>query len=86
MDDAEYLATQSSVMLLAKAVDGLPLAEFVNRINRAETLGPILDPTLYMKAGDGLRAIKRMAEAALDFQKEARKLKAELEKRGTADS
>lgn len=40
---------------------------FIQSINTAETLAPIIDPTLYLAAGERMRAIKKCAEAAHVF-------------------
>jgi hypothetical protein len=69
MTEEEYLTMQSQLFTLASLVRGLPLEEFLLRINHAETIGPILDPTLYLQAGDKLAKIKRLAEGLHDFQR-----------------
>jgi len=47
----------------------LPLDELHAQILRAETLGPILDPTLYRDKADALRQDKQIVEALLAVRK-----------------
>jgi hypothetical protein len=67
--EAEYLATQHMLMNLAAVVRTLPLDRFINAINKAETTGPVLDPTLFRAAGRKMDEIKEMARGALAFQR-----------------
>jgi hypothetical protein len=76
MEDAEYLATQTKIGILIPLVRDLPLREFLGWINRAETVGPILHPTLYRQAMHNLETIKGLARALLPFQEEVNKLPA----------
>ena len=48
----------------------LPLAEWLRAINRAETVGPILDPTLYREYLNSPKsvAIKELIEAAIPLK------------------
>jgi hypothetical protein len=71
MTDEEYLSTQHQLTALARMVAEMDLAGFISRISYAEGVGPILDPTLYMKAIDNLQKIKRLAVGASKFQKAA---------------
>jgi hypothetical protein len=43
----------------------LDLERFLAQINQAESLAPMLDPTLYMKARDNLHAFKKLAMSLL---------------------
>lgn len=68
----EYDNAQQLILLCAQGIDGLPfkLDEFIAAIERAESTGPVLDPTLYMKGKDNLEQIKIIAKAARRFKKE----------------
>jgi hypothetical protein len=74
MTDEEYLSTQNTVVLLASmfAQEHLDFAGFVTRAERADAIAPMLDPTLWIKGHTRLDAIKRLATAALVFQRAAR--------------
>jgi len=61
MNDAEYLQTQMQVLLLAGLLLQLDLPAFLHRIEAAEALGPVLDPTLYRRAADNLAALRETA-------------------------
>lgn len=68
MTDEQYLTVQAQLIALSQLVPAMDLTGFVDRINRAEAVGPIVDPTLYRQAKEGLSRIKNIAEAALTFQ------------------
>lgn len=75
MNDLEYKMTQDEIksiyrQLLAFDID---IDGFLVRISKADAIGPILDPTLYIKASGNLTQIKNMAQAlapAIKFVKE----------------
>lgn len=73
MTDEQYSQTQSQIILLATAVNGLDLDGFLARISQAEALAPILDPTLYRRGAKPLGEIKRLAMALRPFQAEIRR-------------
>lgn len=77
MTDEEYQLVQSQLTLLIPVVDQLNLDGFIARINTAEAVGPVFNPTLYMKASDKLGKIKDLAEALLQFKREIDKQKRE---------
>jgi hypothetical protein len=63
--DAEYALVQSQIMSIAELVEAtLPIERldaFIERIERAETMGPVLDPTLWIRAGKTMAKIKAVA-------------------------
>lgn len=67
MNADEYQDTQNRLLAAYLSLVGLPLAEFLGAIDRAETLGPIRDPTLYRAAADQLARIRTLAEGAKDL-------------------
>lgn len=72
MKKDEYQITQTLLLSHAKLIASshLDLDEFIEAINRAESVGPVLDPTLYIKGKDNLEQIKIIAKAARRFKKE----------------
>lgn len=68
MNESEYRIQLQSIFSLAALVRQLKIADILQAITRAETLGPILDPTTYLKAATSLEWQKRTVEAALQFQ------------------
>jgi len=68
MDKKDYINTQNTLIMIHGMLQGLDLAEFIDSINRAETIGPILDPTLYMEGHKKMGNIKKLAEKALELQ------------------
>lgn len=70
MTDAEYLSLQCQLILLANLIEPMNLKEFIQRIDLAHTIGPIVEPTIYAKAQRHLFHVERIARAACAFQKE----------------
>jgi hypothetical protein len=73
MDREEYFNIQVGLEVLAGLFVDIDLTGFLQWIERSETMGPILAPTLYVQASGKLGEIKRLAEAAKVFQDEARR-------------
>lgn len=74
MKRKDYISTQAQLLILAQAVNNLPLCEFIEAITRAETIGPIIDPTTYLAAVDNMTAIKHLAQSLVPFKEAIRKL------------
>jgi len=72
MNRIEYMAIQVQLVLLAQVVEPLDLVRFLSAIDHSETMGPIVDPTLYLQTANKLENVKRLAQAALIFQREVR--------------
>jgi hypothetical protein len=68
ISNAEYQACQDQMLLLARMVRDMPLVDFLQAISRAEAVGPMVDPTLYIRGRDKLEEIKLMAEGLRKFQ------------------
>jgi hypothetical protein len=79
MTNEEYQMTQDQIIIAAPMVEGLDIKGFLEAINKAETLAPFMDPTLFMKASKKLGQIKRIAQGALHFQKAIREVAEERE-------
>jgi len=69
MDKERYKDTLAALLEMALLVRVLPLDECLTAINHAETMGPILDPTLYQAAYRSLDDTRRLVLAASEFQK-----------------
>ncbi len=84
MTPEEYSTTQSHLLLVANLLTRLDLDGFIETAQRSLAVGPLLDPTVYMRASNRLDAVVRIARAATKVQKalrEARKLVIEEERR-----
>ena len=79
ISEESYTQTQMSLETFASLVKDMPLVDFINQANLAESLGPILHPTLYREAGAQLNDVKALAESLLPFQNE---IKRQLRKAG----
>lgn len=74
MSDEEYRECQHALMNLAQVALLMPdLGSFLQRIGTALAVGPILDPTLYRRAGGDLERIKELASFAQALQRCARR-------------
>ena len=84
VSDAVYRTTQEQLVFLARFVDGMPLDAFLQRLEEADVLGPLLDPSLYMRAGHELDTVRDIARAAREFQAALRKIRERAAKREEA--
>lgn len=69
----EYQATYELLTSQVRMLNLLPIDEFIAAIDHAETLGPLLDPTLWIKANEEgasarLRVIKEIAQHVRSIQ------------------
>lgn len=71
MTDAEYARVQETLIALAKQAQATitrqEIDDFLSRIETAEAMGPVLDPTLYIRASDRLEKFKRLADGLIPF-------------------
>lgn len=74
MEEGLYESTQIQIGLIGEIVKDLHLVEFIEAIDKADTLGPILDPTLWIKGSGRMRKIKDAAYSLLEFQKLSQKI------------
>lgn len=68
MSYEEYTQTQTTILMLVGIVHDLPLDEFIAAIHHANAVGPIIDPTLYIKASSNLDKIGTLAHGLRKFQ------------------
>ena len=68
ISNVEYEMTQAQIVMMARFVRDLPLEDFLQAIDRAEAVGPMVDPTLYIRGRDKLEQIKKMAQGLRKFQ------------------
>lgn len=61
----DYKAAVRTCYLAAKMLAQHDLKHVIAAINRAETVGPIVDPTLYREKSGHMAEDKRVVEAAL---------------------
>jgi len=85
LDEPTYLATQQQIMTFAQLLKGLPLADFLETLDRADTVGAFVDPTLYRSAlqSGKLDLVKDVAEALCEAQRKIAKAEERFEVRST---
>ena len=69
MSPEEYKMIQSLLISQASIIAELDLEGFIIAANRAESIDPVLDPTLWIKRNKRLRHIKQVAIAYQDVVK-----------------
>lgn len=74
MSDAEYKMIQDQLVLFASMSKDLDLDGFIQKAEKADTVGPFIDPTLWTKANGKLRAIIDMAKALKTFQQTVKRI------------
>jgi hypothetical protein len=76
--DHEYQRVLAQLRLVNTIVIGAPtdqeLGELIVANNRADTLGPLLDPTAWMGAHENIEAVTGAARALLDHRRTLRRL------------
>jgi hypothetical protein len=76
---AEYQMTQDGLMLVAGILDQYDLDAFLLTADTADTLVPMIDPTLWRKGHKRLDGIMEIARKARDFQQAVREFRAQVE-------
>lgn len=74
MNINDYQSAMVSCILAAKDLIGHDLPDILAQIDKAETIGPFLDPTLYRQKAKAMEEDKQMLEAALPLWKMGKKL------------
>jgi hypothetical protein len=78
MSNDEYKATQDLLLQAGRMVDILDLNGFRDRIRHADSIGSVLDPTLYRDAHRNLQAIDELAAAAIRLKGAFQTLKSQV--------
>jgi hypothetical protein len=68
MNRIDYEMTQQQIVFIGSLIKGLPLDEFIAAIDHADSIGPILDPTLWMRGNKEMMKIRDLAAGLRDFQ------------------
>lgn len=68
MDPKTYIMTQMRILEMAKIADSLDIDTFLLCIKNAETVAPMIDPTLFMKAQANMQAVKKLALIAKEMK------------------
>jgi len=63
----EYQETQMKLVMIRQLADGIPLDEFLQAIERADAIAPVVDPTLWNKSFRELDKIRELAKALRAF-------------------
>jgi hypothetical protein len=69
MDEANFCMVTQQLLMLGNLVKDLDLAEYINSIDRSDSVGPILDQTLWRKGHRKTQLLRKMAEGLLQFQR-----------------
>lgn len=69
MTAQQYEHTQRTLTECAGKISLLNIEGFLMEIHKAETLCPMIDPTMYEKAEANLAALRKLAQAAVPMQR-----------------
>lgn len=69
---APFLARLRLVNTVVASVNGGDLERFIRTCSYADTIGPFIDPTAWMRGHDNVAAMVRAARALQDHQRELR--------------
>lgn len=65
MTSIEYESQLQRLAMMAVLIADVPIADLLNHVTHAETLGPLLEPTAWIHGGDkNLRDARNLLEAA----------------------
>lgn len=81
MKREEYDMVQELLIGQSQVFMRLPLEEFLAMIERADAVGPVLDPTLWRDRHADMYLMRDLAKGALAFQVAAKKYARELDER-----
>lgn len=73
LDEERYHSAVTACALAARLLASHDLPGLLDAIDRAETLGPIVDPTLYAQRGQAMREDAALIRAALPLVEFARR-------------
>ena len=68
MNRTEYTIQLQSVFNLCALIRGMKITKLLDAMRTADTVGPILDPSLWIAASGNLKWQREAVEAALKFQ------------------
>lgn len=71
MDAATYEGLQQQLVLFGAIVAEWPLEDFIAAIDHADTIGPIVDPTLWIRGQKAMSQVRQLAAGALEFKRAA---------------
>ena len=74
MSVEDCIIIKQQISMFAQLLLPMQLSEFVEQINYEESIGPILDPTMFRKNMDEIQQLKQLAKAALNYQNEVKKI------------
>ena len=76
----QYAAVQGQLLAIVSIVAEMPLQEFIQAGEHAQSIGPFINPTLWMKGNKQLEGVMRLAIALRVFQMEMERQMAEVSK------
>ncbi|HEX6826590.1 MAG TPA: hypothetical protein VF077_09780 [Nitrospiraceae bacterium] len=68
MNEADFHMVTQQLLMVGNLVKDLKLSEYINAINRADSIAPIIDPTLWKKGHQKTAILQKMARGLMMFQ------------------
>ncbi len=69
----DYAHAQAQLELIGRLALGIDWDAFIASIRRADVVMPLLDPSLYRRAGGKMQQVRELAEAARSVQQVAKR-------------
>ncbi len=64
MDDAAFMEAHAEIIDILERIDRLPpLLPIITKMQRAETVGPLVNPGLFAEAAPNMRTVRKLTEA-----------------------
>jgi hypothetical protein len=77
LEPGEYTQILVEMKLVAQVVLGMNLEGFLSRVETAQAIAPLIDPTLYIKKGEAMAIDARVARAMVELKKVLEEIKRE---------
>jgi hypothetical protein len=84
MTGEQYQEKLLTILVAARTISDVDVPDLLQRINRADTLGALLDPTLYRKKHGAMMEDKELLEAALPLWRAGKALEERARARARA--
>jgi len=76
--EEEYLALQSQMFTVAGIVADWKIVQMLEAINTADSVGPLVDPSLWMRGHEHMDRVKQLVIAFKEVQSVAVKMREEI--------
>ncbi len=68
LTNEQYAETQIALSRIAEVICLLPLEQFIESAQRAEVMGALVDPQLFIRSQRAIKRVVELAQAALELK------------------